>query len=208
MSSPVYQVRRAHLDDLPALKVLWATMSFPAAVLEKNLTDFQVVHDSKHQVVGAAGFQMAQRQGRIHSEAYGDFGITDQVRPLLWTRIQALCNNHGIDRVWIQERVPFWHQNGFQPATPTLLEKLPETWDRTRANWLTLQLRDEQAIASLDKEFAMFVESEKAGSAAALDQTKTLRTLLLVVAGLLILALGIGAAYVFATRVAPVSLPR
>ena len=163
MSSPVYQARRAHLDDLPALKVLWETMRFPTADLEKHLTDFQVVHDSNHQVVGAVGFQMAQQHGRIHSEAFGDFGITDQVRPLLWTRIHALSTNYGIYRLWTQERVPFWIQNGFQPAATNILEKLPETWDRSQPGWFTLQLKDEQAIASLDKEFAMFVESEKAG---------------------------------------------
>jgi N-acetylglutamate synthase-like GNAT family acetyltransferase len=208
MSSTVYHARRAHLDDLPALKVLWEAMRLPAADLEKHLTDFQVVQDSNQQVVGAVGFQMAQRQGRIHSEAFGDFGITDQARPLLWTRIQALCTNHGIHRLWTQERVPFWTQNGFQPAVPNMLEKLPENWDRTQPGWLTLQLRDEQAIASLDKEFAMFVESEKSRSAEALGQARTLRTFFMVIVGLIILGLVVGAVYVFVTRVAPGSPPR
>lgn len=208
MNSPVYHARRAHLDDLPALKALWETMRFPAAELEKHLTDFQVVQDANDQVVGAVGFQMAQRQGRIHSEAFREFGITDQVRPLLWTRIQALCTNHGIYRVWTQERVPFWNQNGFQPAGPSALEKLPETWDRTQPGWLTLQLKDEQAIASLDKEFAMFVESEKGRSAEALGQARALRTFFLILTGLIVLALAVGAIYVFVTRVAPGSTPR
>jgi N-acetylglutamate synthase-like GNAT family acetyltransferase len=207
MSSPEYHARRAHLDDLPTLKELWAAMRFPTADLEKHLTDFQIVQDSDHQVVGAVGFQMAQRNGRIYCEAFGDFGITDQVRPLLWKRIQALCTNHGIYRVWTQERVPFWTQNGFQPAAPNLLEKLPEFWDRTQLDWLTLQLKDEQAIASLDKEFAMFVESEKGRSAAALGQARALKTALLAIAGLFILALAAGAICVFVTRVSPGSAP-
>lgn len=208
MSLPDYHARRAHLDDLPTLKVLWESMRFPEADLEKHLTDFQVVQDSNHQVVGAVGFQMAQRHGRIYHEAFGDFGITDQARPLLWKRIQALCTNHGIYRVWTRERVPFWIQNGFQPAAPNTLEKLPEAWDRTQSDWLTLQLRDEQAIASLDKEFAMFVESEKGRSAEALGQARALKTALLAAAGLITLALAAGAIYVFVTRVAPGSLPR
>ncbi|MBP9901269.1 MAG: hypothetical protein V9H26_03135 [Verrucomicrobiota bacterium] len=207
MSSPVYRARRAHLDDLPALKALWEAMRFPGADLEKHLTDFQVVHEANHPIVGAVGFQMAQRHGRIHSEAFSDFGITDQARPLLWARIQTLCTNHGIHRVWTQEHVPFWIQNGFQPAAPTLLEKLPEAWDRAQPGWLTLQLRDEQAIASLDKEFAMFVESEKGRSAEALGQARALKSLLLGLTALIILALAVGAIYVFVTRVAPGSLP-
>ncbi len=208
MSSPVYHARRAHLDDLPALKALWETMRFPTADLEKHLTDFQVVHDANQQVAGAVGFQMAQQHGRIHSEAFGDFGITDQARPLLWTRIQALSTNHGIYRLWTQEHVPFWIQNGFQPATPNILEKLPEVWDRTQPDWLTLQLKDEQAIASLDKEFAMFVESEKGRSAEVLSQAQTLKTVLLVFTGLIILALVVGAIYVFVTHVPRGSSPR
>jgi len=207
MSSSVYHARRAHLDDLPALKALWETMRFPAAELEKHLTDFQVVHDSNHQIVGAVGFQMLRRQGRIHSEAFNDFGVTDEVRPLLWTRIQTLCTNHGVIRVWTQERVPFWIQNGFRAAVPGALELLPEVWDRSLPGWLTLPLRDEQAIASLDKEFAMFVESEKGRSAVALSQARTLKTALLAITGLIILALAIGAIYVFVTRVAPGSTP-
>lgn len=208
MSSPVYHARRAHLDDLPTLKVLWETMHFAATDLEKHLTDFQVVHDANHQVLGAVGFQMAQQHGRIYSEAFSDFGITDQARPLLWTRIQTLCINHGIYRVWTQERVPFWIQNGFQPAGPGALEKLPESWDRTQSGWLTLQLKDEQAIASLDKEFAMFVESEKGRSAEALGQARALKTFLLAIVGLIILALAAFAIYVFVTRVALGSPPR
>lgn len=208
MSSPEYQARRAHLDDLPALKVLWESMRFPEADLEKHLTDFQVVQDSNQQVVGAVGFQMAQRHGRIYNETFGDFGITDQARPLLWKRIQALCTNHGIYRVWTQERVPFWIQNGFQPAPPNLLEKLPESWDRSQPGWLSLQLKDEQAIASLDKEFAMFVESEKGRSAEALGQARALKTALLALTAVIILALAAGAIYVFVTRVASGSLPR
>lgn len=203
MSSLAYHARRAHVEDLPALKALWHSMHFAVEDLEKHLTDFQVVQDARNQVVGTVGFQMAHRHGRIHSEAFSDFGITDQVRPLLWRRIQALSTNHGIYRVWTRERVPFWLQNGFQPAGPNVLEQLPATWDRTQPGWLTLPLKDEQAIASLDKEFAMFVESEKGRSAEALGQARTLRRLLLILAGLIILSLMVGALYVFVTRVTP-----
>ena len=208
MSLPVYHARRAHLDDLPALKVLWEAMRFSTADLEMHLTDFQVVHDSNQQIVGAVGFQMAQRHGRIHSEAFGDFGITDQARPLLWTRIQALSTNHGIYRLWTQEHIPFWIQNGFQPAAANVLEKLPVIWDRTQPDWLTFQLKDEQAIASLDKEFAMFVESEKSRSAEALGQARAVKTFLLAIIGLIVLALFVCAIYVFVTRVSHGSPPR
>ena len=43
-------------------------------------------------------FLFLQRQGLIHSEAFADYAMADQVRPSLWGRIQALAMNHGIAR--------------------------------------------------------------------------------------------------------------
>lgn len=200
MSSTNLQARRATLDDLGALKGLWEMMRFSPGELEKQLTDFQVVVDATGAVVGAIGFQMTQRQGWIHSESFGDFSLAEKARPLLWGRIQTLCTNHAIVRLWTQEQAPYWTHNGFQPAPATLLEKLPEQWDRFKPGWLSLQLRDDQALASLDKEFAMFVASEKQRSEAALGQAKLFKTIATVIA-LLVAGLILGAAaYVFLTR--------
>ncbi|HEX5221001.1 MAG TPA: hypothetical protein VFZ59_15660 [Verrucomicrobiae bacterium] len=195
MSSSRLQARRATLEDIEALRGLWEMMRYPIAELEKQLTDFQVVADSEGKVVGSVGFRSAQRQGQIHSEAFSDFSFAERARPVLWERIQSLCNNHGVARLWTHDASPFWTRNGFQPATPANLEKLPEQWDRTKPNWLTLQLKDENAMASLDKEFAMFVASEKQRSEYALGQAKTLKTVATAIA--LLIAFGILAAAVF-----------
>jgi N-acetylglutamate synthase-like GNAT family acetyltransferase len=200
MSATQFQARRATLEDLGALQGHWEMMRFPAGELEKQLTDFQVVTDAAGVVVGAIGFQIAQRQGRIHSESFSDFSLAEKARPLLWERIQSLCTNHGITRLWTLEQSPFWARTGFQPATATGLEKLPEPWDRLKPGWHCLQLRDDQALATLDKEFAMFVASEKQRSEAALGQAKVLKTLATIIA-LLIAAVIFGAAiYVFMTK--------
>jgi N-acetylglutamate synthase-like GNAT family acetyltransferase len=195
MSSSRLQARRATLDDLPALRGLWEMMRYPVAELEKQLTDFQVVVDSEGKLVGAVGFRNAQRQGHIHSEAFSDFSFAERARPALWERIQSLSNNHGVARLWINDASPFWSRNGFQPATPANLERMPEPWDRTKPGWLTLQLKDENAMASLDKEFAMFVASEKHRSEQALGQAKLLKTIATVIA--LLIAFGILAAAVW-----------
>lgn len=200
MSATPLQARRATLEDLGALKGLWEMMRFPAGELEKQLTDFQVVTDAAGVVVGAIAFQMAQRQGRIHSESFSDFSLAEKARPRLWERIQSLCTNHGIVRLWTLEQAPFWAHTGFQPAPATVLEKLPEQWDRLKPGWQFLQLRDDQALASLDKEFAMFVASEKQRSETAIGQARVLKTITTVIA-LIIAALIFGAAaYIFLTR--------
>lgn len=191
MNSSAFRIRRATVDDLATLKSLWEAMRITEPDLEKRLTEFQVAEGPDGKVIGAVGFHIAQRHGLIHSEAFSDFGAADQVRPLFWTRIQALALNHGTVRLWTRENTPFWTHSGLQPADAETLNRLPEVWDRTAAGWLTLRLKDEDAIASLDKEFEMFVASEKARSADALGQAKKLKTVATLIGILLILALAI-----------------
>jgi len=200
MNPSDYQVRRATLDDIGALKALWQTMHFAEGELERRLTEFQVVEGPDHKVVGALGFQMAERQGRIHSETFADFAIADSIRPLFWTRLQSLAANHGIFRLWTQERAPFWTQTGFQSPNDKVLAKLPSVWNDASSSWLTFQLKDEEAIASLEKEFAMFMESEKQRSAQALGQAKTLKTIVTILTFLLAVAVFAAAAYIYFLR--------
>ena len=185
-----FQARRATLDDLPMLKTLWSSMSFPLGDLEKQLTEFQVVTGEDEQVIGTVGFQMSQKHARIHSEAFGDFGLADYARPALWQRIQTLAANHGLTRLWTHENSPFWSRNGFVQAKEEDFNNMPTGWDRFASGWLTLKLKDEEAIASLDKEFALFVESEKHRSAEVLSKAKTLKTVAITLIALAALAFG------------------
>jgi N-acetylglutamate synthase-like GNAT family acetyltransferase len=184
-----FQARRATVDDLPRLKQLWALMRLPEAELERHLTDFQVIVDEAGMIAGCAAFQMNQRHARIHSEAFEDFGLADQARPALWSRLQTLATNHGLVRLWTRETSPFWSRNGFQAAPEDALEKMPVDWDRAGAGWLTIKLKDEEAMTSLDKEFALFVESERRERDQLLGQTKIFKTLTIGAILLIVLAL-------------------
>jgi N-acetylglutamate synthase-like GNAT family acetyltransferase len=192
-----FQARRATVDDLPRLKQLWALMRLPEAELERQLTDFQVIVDEAGVIVGCAAFQMHQRHARIHSEAFEDFSLTDYARPALWSRIQTLATNHGLVRLWTQETSPFWSRSGFQAATEDALEKMPSNWERAGAAWLTIKLKDEEAMTSLDKEFALFVESERRQRDQLLGQTKIFKTLAIGGVLLIILALVVTAGWLF-----------
>ncbi len=162
MTSPSYRVRRATLDDLPALKPLWESMRFAMEDLEKRLTEFQVAENAQGEVVGAIGFRMTGRQGCIHSESYSDFSVADEVRPLFGERLQVLSANHGIARLWTQENAPYWNREGFQPASEEVLKNLPPAWINEGPAWLTHQLKSEEAFVSMEKELAMLMQAEKA----------------------------------------------
>ena len=197
MDSSNHRIRRATLDDLPQLTVFWQTMHLPVPELSKRVTEFQVAEDSEGKIIAAVGLQVAERQARIHSEAFADFSQADQLRPLFWERIQSVARNHGLLRLWTSEKAPFWHQSSLIPADEEALKKLPTPWRGNGIDWFTLKLKEDvQAILSLDKEFALFMESEKQRTNRAFQHARILKVaatlialgvFVLVVAGMFIL---------------------
>lgn len=200
MTAPAYRIRRATVEDLAALNSLWSAMRLSPQDLEKRLTEFQMAEDSNGRVVGTIGFAIHERHALIHSEAFDDFGVADDVRPLFWKRLNGLATNHGIARLWTQESSPFWSRNGFLPPPADVFERLPETWPGERAPWLTLQLKDEQAISSMDQEIAMMMDGERRRTAATLERARTFKTFFTIVAFIIALLVIAAAIYVYFQR--------
>jgi N-acetylglutamate synthase-like GNAT family acetyltransferase len=193
MNANDFKVRRATIEDLPALNALWKTMDFGVLELEKRLTEFQVAVDSNGSVAGAIGYQMQGKQALIHSEAFTDFSLADMLRPLLWERLKMLAANHGTVRVWSQEDSRFWAQETLTKPDADALEKLPANWAAQPGDWHTLKLREDvEEVLSLDKEFAMFAEAERERSRSALNQAKVLKTIATVIALILGLVVLVG----------------
>jgi len=202
MGPQMLHIRRATVDDRDTLKLLWASMRLPPDDLEKRLTEFQVVESSDGAVVGAIGIQFAGPHALLHSEGYADFSIADAARQLFWMRIQTLAANHGIFRIWTQERSPFWKNFGFQPPDAGTLARLPAEWkNEFDGGWLTLQLKNEEVISAvLEQQFAGFMAAEKKDTARVFEKARTLKTIITVI-GFAIGILSIGfAVYLFAHR--------
>jgi N-acetylglutamate synthase-like GNAT family acetyltransferase len=185
-------VRRATLDDLEPLTALWKSMNFATEDLGRRITEFQVAESGDGTLLGALGLQVAERQGRIHSEGFVDFGLADTLRPMLWERVRSVATNHGLLRLWTQEQAPFWHHTGLISAEAEALEKLPAAWRDPSARWLTLKLKEElETLVSVDREFAVFMQSEKEKTTRALQKAKAFKvvaTLVLLTACLLMIA--------------------
>lgn len=158
---PQLHIRRATVDDLPALKALWLAAQLPADKLKDRVTEFQVV-EADGKFAGAIGVQIIRQHVRLHSEDYADFSVADAARELFWERIQKLAANHGVFRVWMQENSPFWKNYGFQPPSTETITRLPGEWKNLEGNWLTLELKNKDAInAVLKNQFGDFMETEK-----------------------------------------------
>lgn len=177
VNADAYQVRRATMDDLPQLSELWKTAQFPAVDLEKRFTEFQVAATPTGQVVAAIGFQVAGTDGRIHSECYADFALSDALRPLLWERLQSVAQNHGLFRLWTEESAPFWKKGaGFSKPSGETISRLPADFGEARGGWLVLLLKGEAADpALLEAQFRLFRETEQARREKLLQRANALR---------------------------------
>jgi len=189
MSSPPYRVRRATVDDLPLLQALWTEMRLPADELERRPTEFQVVESADGNLLGAVGIEISGRIGRIHSEAYHDFGLSEILREQLWERLQSIAVNHGLARLWTRETAPFWTRNGFHAPDAAESKKLPAAWSPDPAGWTTLKLRDEEALEkALETEFTRFKLEEKRRTEKMLRRGRILNVIGVVLAVLLFIS--------------------
>jgi hypothetical protein len=182
MNPTPLSVRRATVDDLAALKIIWKTMRLPADDLEKRLTEFQVAENSDSEVVGAIGIQFIKQHALLHSEGYSDFSIADDARNLFWERIQKLAAHHGAFRIWTQERSPFWKSFGFHPPASEVLSRLPVEWkNEFDCGWITFQHKNEEVInAAFEKHFVGFMDSEKKKTDAISEKTRTFNTAIII----------------------------
>ena len=161
-------------------------MHFPVEELARRITEFQVAESAEGALLGGIGLQIVERQGRIHSEGFTDFALADHFRPLLWERLQNLAANQGLLRIWTQETAPFWNHCGLARATAEERELLPSVWRDLPPGWLTLKLRDDvEEIIKVDKEFALFMASERARTERVLRQSRVVK----IVAALIALAI-------------------
>jgi N-acetylglutamate synthase-like GNAT family acetyltransferase len=171
------QIRRAIVDDLPQLKKLWRIARFSVEDLEKRFTEFQVAQNDRGEVVAALGLQLAGADGKIHSETFSDFALSDTLRPLLWERLQVLARNHGLFRVWTEEEAPFWKKDaGFSTPPGATLGGLPEAFGPAHERWLALRLRDEASDPNLlEAQFAIFRDAERAKREKILQRAELLK---------------------------------
>jgi N-acetylglutamate synthase-like GNAT family acetyltransferase len=197
MSSPAYRVRRATIDDLPILQSLWAAMHLPVKELERRPTDFQVAESGDGMLQGAVGMEISGRVGRIHSEAYQDFGQAELLRQELWERLQSVAVNHGLTRLWTRESAPFWARNGFHAPDAAELKRLPAEWNPELTGWLSIKLRDEEALEkALEKEFTRFKLDEKRRTEKMLRKGRILAGVGTVLAALLFIGVTVFAIWV------------
>jgi len=185
MNSPEYTARRATVDDLSGLKILWERARFQVLDLEKRLTEFQLIVSDAGDLIGALALRIEAKQGLLHSGAFAQPEQEEQFRPQLWERIQSVARNHGLNRLWTQEGAPFWLQAGFVEGSAETLPRLPPGFGDRQARWLTLQLKDENVAAlSIEHEFELFQTAQKEDTERLRRLGRTMKVTVFVVIGI------------------------
>jgi N-acetylglutamate synthase-like GNAT family acetyltransferase len=171
-----FQVRRATVEDLPQLRSLWQMEDLPVETLEKRFTEFQVALNEQGEVVGALGLQIAEGQGRLHSEAIGWFDVADEMRAQIWPRLETLARNQGLTRLWTDSEAPFWKSLGFKKAAEPTSALLPQTFAESHSQWLHLPLRSSEAGADdIEKQIAVLRAVSQAETQQLMDKARVLK---------------------------------
>ena len=190
------RIRRATIEDLPGLQVMWQALALPVAELQNRLTEFQVIA-TPGGLLGAVGFEVEGQDGRVHSEVFSDFGFADHFRPLLWERIEALATSHNVTRIWTLETSPFWKRNGLRPANAALLKTLPAVWTSLTGNWLCIELRERADQAKIEEQLAALRAAERERTARLARQGQWIKRLATLAAVILAIFVVVVLAYLF-----------
>ncbi|HEV8543563.1 MAG TPA: hypothetical protein VGR78_14295 [Verrucomicrobiae bacterium] len=190
-AEPAYQTRRATLEDLPELKRLWQEENLPAPELEKKFTEFQIALAPNGTVAGALGLQIQKQEGLIHSEVFSDVMRAAEIRSLLWPRLLAVAKNNGLIRVWALPTTSFYREQGMRDIDDATRAKMPEGFGSPNADWVILKLKEENhAAVSIEKEFEVFAQAQRAESERVMSQAKAFRILAYGFFILVLMALG------------------
>lgn len=193
MTTPNPQVRRANIEDLPQLVLLWRKEGYSVADYEKRFKEFQVIDAPEGGLAAAVALQVAGSEGRLHSEAYARNELADHWRAFIWERAQVVAQNHGLVRLWTQLATPFWNHSGFRHASPEVQARLPAAFGGDPQPWQFLQLREEVAApVSVDKEFAMFRAMERERTEGLMRQAKLLKVVAVIVVLVVIVVFAVG----------------
>jgi N-acetylglutamate synthase-like GNAT family acetyltransferase len=175
VSSPTYQVRRATLEDLPALREFWKKVNLSLPDLEKRFTEVQIAEDSEGKMVGALGIKIDRLHGHLHSEAILERENT-AVYEALWQRVQILGRNYGLFRLWTDSQSPYWQTIGFKTPDEKAFDKKPASVVGEREKLLTYALKEESAEGlTVEQQFEIFTQSQKAETERLLQQAQAFK---------------------------------
>jgi len=202
MEPSQWTARRATLEDLPALETLWQRCGLPWEQLEKFFTEFQVIAGEDSAVHAALGLLVEGSDGLVHTEAIPPSDIDpDELRAVLWRRVQIVARNQGVQRLWTQEDAPYWVASGFSAPTPAIRTEVHASFLDADPGWKIFQLVDpDKASRLVQEQLAIWQASREQESGEFLNTISTVRNAAFLITGVIIAILMGMALYIFVRR--------
>jgi len=171
-----WSVRRASVEDVPALKEHWQKAGVLDDALEKNLTEFQIAENSEGTIRGVVGVRLHDQQAWIYHESFIDQSEAGSIQEAIWKRIHTLAQNHALYKIWTHSDSPTWTRLKFLNATQEVLSEKPSEFQMMSDQWKVLVLREpsEEAV-SLDNEFELFQKAQQADREQLMKQTAMMK---------------------------------
>ena len=187
MESPALSARRATVEDLAGLRVLWLAAGLPWDQLDRFVSEFQVVPGPEESMLGAIGFLVEGADALLHSESVAPGEQADEVRAALWRRIQIMGRNQGVHRIWTQEDAAYWPTCGFNAASASVVEGCKATFVDRTAIWQIFEFpAPEMVKARLDEQMAIWQATRAQEAAAMQERIRNFRNLAVLIATLVI----------------------
>ena len=184
---PALSARRATVEDLAALRVLWQAAGLPWDQLDRFVTEFQVVPASDDSMLGAVGFLVEGADALLHSESVAPGEQADEVRSALWRRVQIMGRNQGVHRIWTQEDAGYWSTCGFKVATAEPLGACKATFLDRAASWQVFEFPAPETVkARLDEQMAIWQATRAQEAEAMQERIRNFRNIAVLVATLVI----------------------
>lgn len=176
MNAELIETRRATVDDLAGLRELWTAAGWKAADLEKRFTEFQVALEKGGLMLGCAALEMADHQGKLHSETYRRPELFSTLAPLLAARVLRVAQNHGLHRIWLHpDQVHLFQSHPIRPAGANERGHLPSHFGSPHELWMVLPLRDESVLVLAEREFALLKQTQQESTERTLRRARLFR---------------------------------
>lgn len=188
MNAAPFTVRRASVDDIPALRRLGANKEDAGPALERRLGEMQVVLDAVGTLVGAWGVRTSGNQAHVYERLVVACMDEAAFREMVWQRILTLARNHAWSRIWVKSEEAVWGDWGFVAADAECLRTLPTVFGPAEGGWRVLVLRgDRVEQVSMEAEFEVFQQAQREATERLMIRAKKYRFIALVLCGLVLL---------------------
>lgn len=176
MNAELIETRRATVDDLAGLRELWTAAGWRIADLEKRFTEFQVALEKDGLMLGCAALEMADHQGKLHSETYRRPELSSTLAPLLAARVLRVAQNRGLHRIWLHpDEVRLLQSHPIRPAAANERGHLPAHFGSAHEPWMVLPLRDDSALVRAEREFALLKQTQQESTERILRRARRFR---------------------------------